>query len=247
MTSSTATRGSMRRGLSRWPVSRIVLVVVWGVANMSALMPSTPSTITTTCTGSPDATPWLPSATWASSMAEVAKKRTGPTPSVRVGCWVCGSHFTQLQRSAFSGEATTISRTSVGACHAATWATIEYASRRADSTSPTSSNREKPRRLIWRGTLGTVKCVRMKRRRAPVVNGSRSSTGFDSGGTMRFANCCRPTEIRSAMKSSASGRRSHIRRSPAMAHNVSGAGWRQVTALRWSAAVLRTWRRVWPR
>ena len=136
---------------------------------------------------------------------------------------------------------------SVGACQAAICATIANASRREESRSPINWTERKPLRLSASGTLGTVRCVRMKRRSAPVVSGSRSSIGLDSGGVIRWANCCGPSEIRMDAKSSASGRRSHIRRWPARAQSTSGEGWRHMTARRWASAAFRTFFRVWPR
>ena len=225
LTSKTATPDSSVRGTSFLPVTSMVTACVVGVTNCCEFTPSTPSETITVSDGATSA-PCAEVPSCDSSLAPVANMRTGPTPSASVGCWRCGSHLTHCHDCWFALPAATISDTSVGACHVTSCATIANATLRHASSSPTRWTARKPRRSTASGTDWITRWVRMKRRNAPVVSGSRSSMGCDSGGVIRFADCWRPTESRTEPKSSASGRRSHMRIPPTTVHRLSGAGCR---------------------
>lgn len=145
--------------------------------------------------------------------------RTGPSASVRAGWWACGSHFTHSHRSRRSGPAQTAISSSSGAWKTASWVSTARASARAagepvprtSPAGPRTKTRAKLRSDSATGRSGTTEYASRKRRSAPAVIGSSSSSGRVTGGTSGVASVCGPTPTRTTAKSGSPGRRSQTR------------------------------------
>ncbi|RAO21303.1 hypothetical protein LUPAC07_01120 [Micromonospora noduli] len=181
----------------------------------------------------------------ASASARLAKtNRRAPAASVRPLWWACGSHFTQPQDDCRSGAATTAITRSSGAWKVASCPSAARVRSSTGSRSPRSTTRLNARTDSAVGSSGTVECARTNRRSAMALIGSRSSTGFVSGGTISTASRCGPRAIRVSPKSSSVIRRSQSRRDAAIDQSASGSGCRQAIAARCCSAARRVRLRI---
>ena len=176
-----------------------------------------------------------------SSAAELVTSRTGPSASVRLGWWACGSHFTHSQQARRSGPAQTATSSSSGAWKTASWVSTARTSACA-AGSPVGGPRwpaGRPVRPAGRtctraklrsdsatGRSGTTEYASRKRRSAPAVIGSSSSSGRVTGGTSGVASVCGPTATRTTAKSGSAGRRSQTRWLSTVDQSRPGSGCR---------------------
>ena len=184
-----------------------------------------------------------------SSTAAISRpmRRSGPEPSVRVGCWAWGTHLSQSHSCAPVSSAQTAMRSSVGACQVRACTTMPRSSSRRASRGPSRVTRAKERMARATARSGTTPLTRVNRRRAAAESGSTSSSGWDSGSCSSSASCWLPVPMRTVAKSGSCGRRSHSRSVAARDSSANGSGCTQLSASRCSTDAARARRRTWDR